>query len=65
MGIDSSTAGVERELSDGNAHAIDTEVTETEDTGAISHDNNVDVLRGPVVEDRPEVTTVGPREVKT
>lgn len=57
IGSNTSAGSVESELADGNAHAVDTKVTETEDTRAIGDDGDLDVVR-PVLNDGVEVALV-------
>ena len=49
-GRDAATGGVEGELADGNAHAADTLVTQTQDPLAIGHHDHLDVLLGGVLQ---------------
>jgi len=56
---DTSAGSVERQLADGNAHAVYAQVTETQDTRAVGEDSDVDLVR-PVVEDAAEVASVAP-----
>ena len=47
-----STGDVEGELADGDGHAVDAEVAEAEDAGAVGDDGNAGVgATGPVSED--------------
>ena len=45
------TGAVERELADGDAHAVGAEVAQAEDALPVGHDDDADVLLAPVVED--------------
>ena len=44
-------ARVERELADGDAHAVGAEIAQAEDALSVGDDDDADVLLGPVVED--------------
>lgn len=54
---DTSTSGVQCQLADWNAHAIDTEIAETENTAAIRDDGDFDIAR-PILDDGVEVSFV-------
>jgi hypothetical protein len=62
IGSDTSAGSVESELADRDTHAVDTKVTETEDTGTVSDDGDLDVV-GPVLDDGVEVALVREGEV--
>lgn len=62
IGSDTSAGSVESELADRNTHAVNTKVTETKNTRAISDDGDLDVV-GPVLDDGVEVALVGEGEV--
>lgn len=59
VGVDASASSVEGQLADGNTHAVDTQVTKTENTGTVREDGDVDLV-WPVVEDPAEVAPVAP-----
>ncbi len=48
MRRDASAGGVERELSDGDAHAVRAQIAEPKDTLAVGHDNHADIIVRPV-----------------
>ena len=62
--VDTGAGSVERQLADGNAHTVDSEVTKTENTAAVGDDSDLDLV-GPVLNDGGKVSLVGEGEVKT
>ena len=58
MGLDPRQGGVEGELADGDAHAVDAEVAEAEDALAVGDDNGAHVVLGPVLQDLVDVALV-------
>jgi hypothetical protein len=48
-GVDAASCHVQGELSDGDGGGVGAEVAETQDTGPVGHDNDVDVILWPVV----------------
>lgn len=60
--VDASTSTVESQLANTDAHATYTEIAESEDTGAISDNGDLDIVR-PVLDDGVEVSTVRVAEV--
>lgn len=59
---DTGAGSVESELADGDTHAVDAEITETENARAVSDDGDLDVV-GPVLDDCMEVALVRVGEV--
>ena len=55
--MNAGACGVEAELADGDAHAVDAEVAEPEDTRAVGDDGDFDIVR-PVLDDLVEVAAV-------
>jgi len=62
IGSDTSAGSVESKLADRDTHAVDTKVTKTKDTRAVSDDGDLDVV-GPVLDDGVEVALVREGEV--
>ena len=63
-GVDARTRGVERQLADGNAHPVGTEIAEAEDTLTIrNHDDGDFLHRGPVAEESTDATPVAGAQV--
>jgi hypothetical protein len=60
--LDTSTGRVQGQLAHGNAHAVHAEISETQNTGAVGQDGDVDLV-WPVVEDLAEVAAVAERQV--
>lgn len=63
--INAGARDVERELADGDAHAVGAEIAEAQDSAAVREDRDVDVGDGERVEDVLDVALVLDREVKT
>ena len=62
LGPDAGAGRVEGEFADRNAHAVDAQVSETEDARAVGDDGDLDLV-GPVVEDVGDVAAIRIREV--
>ena len=62
--VDTGASSVQRQLADGNAHTVDSEVTKTENTAAVSDDGDLDLV-GPVLNDGGKVALVGEGKVET
>ena len=62
--VDTGASSVQRQFADGNAHTVDSEVTKTEDTAAVSDDGDLDLV-GPVLNDGGKVALVSEGEVET
>mmetsp|Transcript_85591 Transcript_85591/g.228203 ORF Transcript_85591/g.228203 Transcript_85591/m.228203 type:complete len:242 (-) Transcript_85591:105-830(-) len=58
-----SASSVKCKFSDGNAHAIDAKIAKTQDAGAIGHDDHMNIVVGPVVNDGRHLSTVFAAEV--
>ena len=63
-GINTGAGGVKGELADRNAHAVDAEVAEAENTLAVSHDDHVDRFLRKILEDLAHVALVFDRQVE-
>ena len=63
--VNAGTANVESKLSDGNSHAVDTEITKAENAGTVRDDGDLDILLGPIGDHFFEVALVGVRKVET
>ena len=63
--VDAGARDVERELADGDAHAVGAEVAEAQDPAAVREDRDVDVGDWERVEDVLDVALVLDREVET
>jgi hypothetical protein len=55
VGVDPRPQHVERQLADGDAHAVGTQVPEAQDAAAVRDDDNVDLLLRPVADHLLEV----------
>jgi hypothetical protein len=62
IGPDTGAGSVQRQLAYGNTHAVDTEVSKTENARAVCEDGDLDLVR-PVIKDLAEVATVSVRKV--
>ncbi len=60
---DPAAGRVERQLADGDAHAVDAQVAQAEDSRAVGDDNHVDVVLRPVVDHGGEVPAVVAAEI--
>jgi hypothetical protein len=62
--VDTGASGVQRQLADRNAHAVDSEVTETENAAAVGDNGDLNIVR-PVLDDGGEVSLVAEGKVET
>mmetsp|Transcript_25597 Transcript_25597/g.80132 ORF Transcript_25597/g.80132 Transcript_25597/m.80132 type:complete len:512 (+) Transcript_25597:550-2085(+) len=62
--VDAGAGRIERQLADGDAHAIHAEVAEPEDTLAVGEDDGGNVLLRPVVQHLADVTLVPQTQVE-
>ena len=62
--MDSSASSVKTQLANRNSHPVDTEITKTQNAGAISDDGNLDIM-WPVLDHRVQVSAVFEGEVET
>ena len=62
--VDTGASSVQGQLADRNTHAVDSEVTETEDTAAVSDNGDLNIV-GPVLDDGGKVSLVAEGKVET
>src|SRR5262249_46595790 len=65
MGRHAGAGGVQGQLADGDAHAVDAEVAQAEDALAVGDDDEADVLLRPVAEDVLDAAFAVDGEVKS
>ena len=56
--VDAGASGVERELANGNTHAVDTQVTETQNALAVGHHDHLHIVRGHVLDEFAHATAI-------
>ena len=65
LGTNTSTGSVQRQLANGDTHAVDTQVTQTKNARAIRDTGDFHVGLGPVGNDSSQIATVFPAQVHT
>ena len=62
--MDTGAGGIEREFSNGNAHAVGAEVAKAEDSLTVGDDDDADVPLRPVAQDLPDASAILRRDVE-
>lgn len=60
LGVDTGATSVESKLANRNAHSVDSQISETEDTRTISDDGNIDLVLSPIIKHLTQLTAIGP-----
>lgn len=63
--VDTGTGGVQGKLADGDSYASNAQVTESENSGTIGNNGNINLLLWPVVDNISQVAAIGPGQVQS